>query len=52
MAPHKMKGTKCVSCLEYVADFDSFLANHMKYATQGQGCMSYLSNTTCGEFVR
>lgn len=39
-------------CLEYLAKFDPFLANHLnKYGNQRQGSVHYLSNTVCDEFI-
>ncbi|XP_031335363.1 zinc finger MYM-type protein 1-like [Photinus pyralis] len=39
-------------CLEYLAEFDPFIANHLsKYGHRGQGSVSYLSNTTCDEII-
>ena len=41
-----------LSCLDYLAEFDPFLANHVKkFANCGQGSVSYLSNTICDEFI-
>jgi hypothetical protein len=42
-----------VTCLEYLAEFDSYLENHLKkYANKGQGFVNYLSNTICDEFIQ
>jgi hypothetical protein len=42
-----------VTCLEYLAEFDSCLENHLKkYAIKGQGSVNYLSNTICDEFIQ
>ncbi|EFN68185.1 Zinc finger MYM-type protein 1, partial [Camponotus floridanus] len=39
--------------LELIAEFDSFLANHIKnYGNAGRGIVSYLSSQTCNEFVK
>lgn len=41
-----------LGCLEYLAKFDTFLANHIvKYGNRGSGSVSYLSNATCDEFI-
>ena len=41
-----------LGCLELLAEYDPFLAGHIeKYASAGRGHASYLSSTTCDEFV-
>jgi len=41
-----------IMCLELVAEFDPFLASHIKkYANKGKDCASYLSLNTFEEFV-
>ena len=41
-----------LGCLELLAEYDPFLAGHIeKYASAGRGHTSYLSSTTCDEFV-
>lgn len=41
-----------LGCLEYLAEYDSFLAGHIdKYGNAGRGTTSYLSSTTYEEFV-
>ena len=41
-----------LGCLELLAEYDPFLASHIgKYASAGRGHASYLSSTTCEEFV-
>lgn len=41
-----------LSCLVYLAEFDSFLAEHLhKYANKGKGTVSYLSHQICDEFI-
>lgn len=38
--------------LELIALFDPFLAGHIEeYGQKGRGCVSYLSSTTCEEFI-
>lgn len=41
-----------LSCLVYLAEFDSFLAEHLrKYGNKGKGTVSYLSHQICNEFL-
>lgn len=41
-----------ISLLELVAEFDPFLKNHIEqYGNSGSGKTSYLSKTTCHEFI-
>ena len=40
-------------CLEFIAEYDSFLATHIdKYGGGGRGIASYLSSKTCDEFIQ
>ncbi|XP_048514985.1 zinc finger MYM-type protein 1-like [Athalia rosae] len=41
-----------LGALEYLSEFDGFLANHLeKYSGKGKGSISYLSATVCDEFI-
>ncbi|XP_067119565.1 zinc finger MYM-type protein 1-like [Centruroides vittatus] len=41
-----------IGALEYLAEFDEFLASHIKqYGSAGRGNVSYLSSTICDEFI-
>lgn len=41
-----------IGALEYLAEFDPFLKEHLKkYANLGKGCVSYMSSTICDEFI-
>jgi len=41
-----------ISCIEYLAEFDDFLKNHLgKYGNCGTGNVNYLSNTICDELI-
>lgn len=41
-----------LSCLVYLAEFDDFLAEHLRrYGNQGKGSTSYLSHHICDEFI-
>lgn len=42
----------CLSCIEYLAEFESFLQNHLqKFSNPGSGQVNYLSHTICDEFI-
>ena len=41
-----------LGCLELLAEYDPFFASHMeRYGNAGRGTASYLSSTTCDEFI-
>ncbi|KAB0803204.1 hypothetical protein PPYR_00174 [Photinus pyralis] len=41
-----------LSALEYLSEFDPFLANHLKrYGNPGSGHVNYISPSTCNEFI-
>lgn len=41
-----------LSCIEYFAEFDSFLKTHFEnYKICGKGKVNYLSNSTCDELI-
>ena len=41
-----------LSCLGYLAEFDSFLKNHLeRYGDKGRGNVNYLSHNVCNEFI-
>jgi hypothetical protein len=41
-----------LGCMELIAKFDPFLSDHMhRYGNPGTGNVSYLSSTTCDEFI-
>lgn len=41
-----------IGALEYLAEFDEFLASHIKkFGSAGRGNVSYLSSTICDEFI-
>ncbi|XP_067127187.1 zinc finger MYM-type protein 1-like [Centruroides vittatus] len=46
------KSGNYIGALEYLAEFDEFLASHIKqYGSAGKGNVSYLSSTICDEFI-
>lgn len=42
-----------LGCIELLAEFDPFLAGHLSgFGNAGKGNVSYLSSTTCNEFIQ